>query len=505
LILRPAQDRSGVANVTVRARDADNNTGQTIFKVTVLGQAPTISTITDRVNLPVGGSTGSIPFTVSDQETFAGFLNVAGTSSNPTLVPNGNIFLGGSGANRTVNVTLAAGQNGTSEITLTVTDGEGQTATSKFRVSTQASAEDQPPTIGGLGNQSIRVGQTFPIISVTVNDRETPANDLRVTATSSNTQLFPASGGIFLGGSGATRTLLLSPAQGITGSATILVTVTDNGGKSASTSFTATVTAQELPRVSNDFNADGSQDIVFEDDAGNLAAWYMSGDALLSSAFFTPRNVGDARWRGVGAGDFNNDGKPDLLFQHSDGSLAAWYLNGVTLTSASFLTPANSGGASWKAAATADFNKDSKTDILFQNTDGSLALWYLDGVSLTSVAPLRPGNSGRQWQAVGAGDINRDGNVDIVFQHEDGTLAVWYLVGGNNLLLSGLLTPQHPGNANWRVVGTIDLNGDTRTDLLLQNRADLTVAVWYMNGEKLILGKLLTPSSPGGTWRVIAP
>jgi hypothetical protein len=504
LIIRPAEDRSGIANITVTARDADNNTGFTTFKLTVLGAAPTISAITDRLNMAPGSSTGSIPFTVSDQETFAGFLNVTASSSNPTLVPAGNIFLGGSGGSRTVNVSLAAGQQGTSEITLTVTDGEGQSASSRFNVSTQPSAQDNPPTISQLSNQTIQVGGSFPIILVTVGDTETPVNDLRVTATSSNTGLIPASG-IFLGGSGATRTLLLSPASGQVGSSTILVTVTDNGGKSASTSFTATVTSTTPVRVANDFNNDGSQDIVFQDSAGNLAAWYMSGDALLSSSFFTPRNVGDAGWRSVGAADFNADGRPDLLFQHTDGSLAVWNLNGVNLASSSFLTPANSGSANWRAVATADFNKDGKPDILFQNTDGSLALWYMDGVNLTSVAPLRPGNSGRGWTAVGAGDVNGDTNTDIVFQHEDGTLAVWYLVGGNNLLLAGLLTPQHPGDVNWRVAGLIDLNGDSRVDLLFQNQSNATVAVWYLNREKLILGKLLTPSTPGGSWRVAAP
>src|SRR6185295_9988115 len=42
---------------------------------------------------------------------------------NPTLVPLGNLVLGGSGANRTVTVTPAAGQSGTATITVTVSDG----------------------------------------------------------------------------------------------------------------------------------------------------------------------------------------------------------------------------------------------------------------------------------------------------------------------------------------------------------------------------------------------
>jgi subtilisin-like proprotein convertase family protein len=44
-------------------------------------------------------------------------------SSNPVLVPVANIVFGGSGASRTVTVTPAAGQTGTSVITVTVSDG----------------------------------------------------------------------------------------------------------------------------------------------------------------------------------------------------------------------------------------------------------------------------------------------------------------------------------------------------------------------------------------------
>jgi|GEM_PF-2394857 len=86
--------------------------------------APTISDVTDQT-LTVGASTGNLAVTVGDTagETPAGSLLLYAKSSNQTLVPNGNIVLGGSGASRTVNVTGAPGQTGTATITLTVNDG----------------------------------------------------------------------------------------------------------------------------------------------------------------------------------------------------------------------------------------------------------------------------------------------------------------------------------------------------------------------------------------------
>jgi hypothetical protein len=36
----------------------------------------------------------------------------------------------------------------------------------------------------------------------------------------------------------------------------------------------------------------------------------------------------------VGTGDFNNDGKPDLLWRNkANGNVAVWYMNGATLVS----------------------------------------------------------------------------------------------------------------------------------------------------------------------------
>ena len=85
--------------------------------------APTISNVADQT-LTENGATGLLPVTIGDAETVAASLVLTATSSNQTLVPNANIALGGSSANRTVQITPAANQAGTATITLTVSDGQ---------------------------------------------------------------------------------------------------------------------------------------------------------------------------------------------------------------------------------------------------------------------------------------------------------------------------------------------------------------------------------------------
>ena len=67
--------------------------------------------------------TGAIDFTVDDDEAAPANLTVTAASSNTALVPDANIVLGGSGTNRTITLTPAAKQSGTTTITVTVDDG----------------------------------------------------------------------------------------------------------------------------------------------------------------------------------------------------------------------------------------------------------------------------------------------------------------------------------------------------------------------------------------------
>jgi len=87
----------------------------------VVNTPPTISAITDRT-IPINTNTGPIAITIGDAETAASELTLTGASSNTDLVPATNIVFGGSGSNRTVTVTPAAGQTGSATITITVSD-----------------------------------------------------------------------------------------------------------------------------------------------------------------------------------------------------------------------------------------------------------------------------------------------------------------------------------------------------------------------------------------------
>ncbi len=141
IIITPASNQSGSAVVTVIVSDGVDQ-ASTSFKVEVnaLPKAPTISNISGK-STDQDVTIGPIAFTINDEDTPVGDLTVTAASSNPNLVTNDNIILGGSGSNRTVTVTPEPGKHGSASITITVSDGTNQAQTS-FKLTVVSSDPD---------------------------------------------------------------------------------------------------------------------------------------------------------------------------------------------------------------------------------------------------------------------------------------------------------------------------------------------------------------------------
>ncbi|WP_376695099.1 cadherin domain-containing protein [Wenzhouxiangella sp. EGI_FJ10305] len=135
LDLSPAPDASGTANVTVSVSDGDLSTSQSfLLEVNPVNDPPEIvSTLDDIV---IGGREGSISFDIriDDVDTPVDSLVVTGQSDLQTLVPDANIVVTGTGAERQVEVTPNPNRSGSARITLIVDDGS-DTARGSFDIS----------------------------------------------------------------------------------------------------------------------------------------------------------------------------------------------------------------------------------------------------------------------------------------------------------------------------------------------------------------------------------
>lgn len=102
------------------------------------------------------------------------------------------------------------------------------------------------PSISAIPAQAICLEDEHDGTQFSVSDNESAAATLTVTATSSNASLVP-NANITVSGNGAERTVTITPIAGQSGTSTIQLTVTDQGGLTATSSFNFAV--RELPVV----------------------------------------------------------------------------------------------------------------------------------------------------------------------------------------------------------------------------------------------------------------
>jgi ELWxxDGT repeat protein len=160
---------------------------------------------------------------------------------------------------------------------------------------------------------------------------------------------------------------------------------------------------------------------------------------------------------------------PDLniMLQNAGGQLALWQLNGSTLSAAELLGP--NPGAAWFERGVGAFFSGDTSDILLQNADGQAAIWEVNGNKLIGGGPVTA-NPGPSWKAIGTGDFNDDGHSDILFQNvSSGQTSIWEM-NGNTLIGGGPVSPI-PGRLGKRSEPAISMRTAIPTSCFKTRRA----------------------------------
>ncbi|MFL5333566.1 MAG: FG-GAP repeat domain-containing protein [Geminicoccaceae bacterium] len=161
-------------------------------------------------------------------------------------------------------------------------------------------------------------------------------------------------------------------------------------------------------------------------------------------------------WRFQGVGDFNADGKTDLLFRGDGNATVGTFLiedinaaapgetGKMASTPVFFADP----GAQWSVERLADFNGDGHTDILWLSQDGTPAIWLMNNNQI--IAGVVEPNPTSYWSLVDAQDYNSDGKADILWRGAGGEVAQWLMDG---LRIAGFGTTLPNPGSDWTLVG----------------------------------------------------
>ncbi|ETR66952.1 MAG: hypothetical protein OMM_12144, partial [Candidatus Magnetoglobus multicellularis str. Araruama] len=270
LTISPVSDAFGPTTIQLTVTDASGLSQVTSFVLTVnpVPDAPTITSISDStIN---ENASGSYAFTVSDAD--GGEVTVTCSSSALTLVSSTELNLSetntdeaqvilSSGAGRTLTLAInpIASQNGTTTISLTVTDADGLSSVTSFALTVESVPD--APTISSISDDSMNEDETKSY-TFTISDAD--GGEVTVTCSSSALTLVSSTEinlsetnldeaqVVLSAGVERTLTLTISPIANQNGSTTISLTVTDATGLSSVTAFELTVSSvPDAPTISN--------------------------------------------------------------------------------------------------------------------------------------------------------------------------------------------------------------------------------------------------------------
>ena len=268
-----------------------------------------------------------------------------------------------------------------------------------------------------------------------------------------------------------------------------------------------------------DFNGDGNNDFLWRNQNGTLVDWTMNGSQITSSQVVTfggSPAAPDSSWNVAGIGDFNGDGKADVLWRNTNGSLVDWTMNGSQVTASQQVTFGGSAAtpdSSWNVAGIGDFNGDGKADVLWRNANGSLVDWTMNGSQIASSQAVTLGGTlatpDSSWSVAGIGDFNGDGKADVLWRNTNGTLIDWTMNGSQIANEQQVTFGGSPVSlsSSWQIAQIGDFNGNGTSDILLRN-TNGAMEEWSMNGSQIASASQVTfqgnPATPPNSWNTLS-
>jgi len=309
LRITPVAGKSGQAVLTVTVTDKEGGASSKSFvlSVDVVNSSPVISAIGNQVTNEDAQSS-AIPFTITDAE--GGGLTLKVTSSDTTLIPNDDAHISiidgtgvfgstyiltmDTGGTRSLSLKLTPAANKSGSATITVEAEDSGTKVSKSFV-LKVNPVNDPPLVSDIPNQTTSRNVAAPAIPFTVTDPEGgmfSGGMIEVTVTSSNPDIVPNDAShISIGaGFGPSRkiaaaagvvtdlSLIITPAQDVTGKAYITVKIADGSGD-AVTGISEKTFFLTVDQVNGAPKIDGNPNQSMNEDEGPLKILFTVSDA----------------------------------------------------------------------------------------------------------------------------------------------------------------------------------------------------------------------------------
>lgn len=260
--------------------------------------------------------------------------------------------------------------------------------------------------------------------------------------------------------------------------------------------------AQNFAVAGGDFDGDGRTDLAYTGDNYQVRVLRNLGGANFrhTLAFATQATGEEAQLSALVGGDFNGDGRIDLIALDrgrdttpaGTNVLLAWGQAGGQFATASNRMP-TAGGVVWGLAG--DFTGDGRADLLAANRTGDVSLSRYDTSTATpqllTALQVGSGLQSARVEGIASGDIDGNGRLDaaVVFSHMDSPNSRVYMLrllrnNGAATALQWSGEPQSLGDCSTLTASVRlgDHDGDGKSDILV-SCSNGVAALLYGHGD----------------------
>ncbi|GGD62774.1 VCBS repeat domain-containing M23 family metallopeptidase [Microbacterium murale] len=250
-------------------------------------------------------------------------------------------------------------------------------------------------------------------------------------------------------------------------------------------------TAAPAPVMTGDYNGDGKADLLGV--AGDSDLHFLAGNG---SGGFLKGSIITSAWgihRHLTHTDLNGDGRSDMLVARSDGVLE-YYAGNTSGGFGAYGTPGSGWYGMLHVTSGADFTGDSHQDVLGVSAAGVLTIYRGNGTGALPGPHTVAGSGWNTIRFIAGGDFNGDRLGDIMAVGNDGNLYFYPGLGGR---FGTRVTIGSGWGAMTAFTGGVDYNGDKNADLIARTSSG-ELYLYPGDGTGRVRGGTLIGSGWGG-------